>query len=454
MNTAFGLDPILTGVLFTPLFYGLGVVVYRIYYGSFERRGEESLRGLVFFFGLLFIIEVSLSLKYGVDYRLVEAAYIGKSIDFGGVGIAFRLLVPFLVGVGMTLALSLFLSRTFYGRAIMGVSQDRLALRLMGANPVRIKTIAFGIGIAAASLSGALLITIAPVVPSTDRDYIGRVFAITVLGGLGSIGGTLVAAIILGVAEGLTPAFFALGAYTSIFLIEAFTAPLPVLILAGGLVSALLGLGIGYLTLRLRGVFFSIATFALAVVLQTLIINWEYVGGAKGFTLIRPSAPYFGSWGVLLFTVMVGLAVVAVLAARMIERSWIGRGLSALRDNEEAAECMGVPTLRLKLFATTVSGFFLGVAGAPFPYYVTYVEPSSAFNLDYAVNALAMPMIGGTTTWIGPVIGAVLLGTAQQVATVTISSELNLLIVGVVLVLFVVLAPEGITGLARRLMGR
>jgi len=251
-----------------------------------------------------------------------------------------------------------------------------------------------------------------------------------------------------------TPAFFALGAYTSIFLIEAFTAPLPVLILAGGLVSALLGLGIGYLTLRLRGVFFSIATFALAVVLQTLIINWEYVGGAKGFTLIRPSAPYFGSWGVLLFTVMVGLAVVAVLAARMIERSWIGRGLSALRDNEEAAECMGVPTLRLKLFATTVSGFFLGVAGAPFPYYVTYVEPSSAFNLDYAVNALAMPMIGGTTTWIGPVIGAVLLGTAQQVATVTISSELNLLIVGVVLVLFVVLAPEGITGLARRLMGR
>ena len=251
-----------------------------------------------------------------------------------------------------------------------------------------------------------------------------------------------------------TPAFFALGAYTAIFLIEAFTAPLPVLILAGGLVSALLGLGIGYLTLRLRGVFFSIATFALAVVLQTLIINWEYVGGAKGFTLIRPSAPYFGSWGVLLFTVMVGLAVVAVLAARMIERSWIGRGLSALRDNEEAAECMGVPTLRLKLFATTVSGLLLGVAGAPFPYYVTFVEPNSAFAIDYAVNALAMPMIGGTTSWMGPVIGAVLLGTAQQLATVTISSEMNLFIVGVVLVAFVVLAPEGILGLVRRLRGR
>jgi len=208
MNTAFGLDPILTGVLFTPLFYGLGVVVYRVYYGSFERRGDESLRGLVFFFGLLFIIEVSLSLKYGVDYRLVQAAYIGKSIDLGGVGIAYRLLVPCLVGLAMTLALYLFLGRTFYGRAIMAVSQDGPALRLMGADPIHIKTIAFGIGIAAASLAGALLITIAPVIPSTDRDYIGRMFAITVLGGMGSIGGTLVASVILGVIESLMGTFF------------------------------------------------------------------------------------------------------------------------------------------------------------------------------------------------------------------------------------------------------
>ncbi len=208
MNTSFGLDPILAGALFTPVFYGLGVVVYRVYYGSFERRGEESLRGLVFFFGLLFIIEVSLSLKYGVDYRLVQAAYIGKSIDLGGVGIAYRLLVPCLVGLAMTLALYLFLGRTFYGRAIMAVSQDAAALRLMGANPVQIKTIAFGVGIAAASLAGALLITIAPVVPSSDRDYIGRMFAITVLGGMGSIGGTLVASIILGVVESLMGTFF------------------------------------------------------------------------------------------------------------------------------------------------------------------------------------------------------------------------------------------------------
>jgi branched-chain amino acid transport system permease protein len=208
VNARFGLDPILAGILFTPLFYVLGAVVYRVYYQSFERRGDEALRGLVFFFGILFIIEVTLSLAFGVDYRLVQAGYIGRSFEIAGVGIAFRYLIPCLVGVAMTAGLYLFLGRTFYGRAIKAVSQDQTALRLMGANPVQIKTIAFGLGIAAASLAGALRITIAPVVRSSDREYIGRMFAITVLGGMGSIGGTLVAAIILGVAESVMSTFF------------------------------------------------------------------------------------------------------------------------------------------------------------------------------------------------------------------------------------------------------
>jgi branched-chain amino acid transport system permease protein len=207
MNAAYGLDPILSGLLFTPVFYGLGVVVYRIYYISFERKGDQSLRGLVFFFGLLFIIEVALSLTYGVDYRLIEAAYIGESFSLGPLGISLRLFVPFVMGLLLTLLLYLFLAKTFYGKAIMGVSQDSLALRLMGADPVRIKTIAFGLGVATASLAGALLIVIAPVEPAIGREYIGRVFAITVLGGMGSISGTLVAALILGVAESLTSTF-------------------------------------------------------------------------------------------------------------------------------------------------------------------------------------------------------------------------------------------------------
>jgi branched-chain amino acid transport system permease protein len=207
MNARFGLDPILAGVLFTPVFYALGVVLYRVYYVSFERKGAESLRGLVFFFGVLFIVEVSLLLAFGVDYRLVEAPYIGESLRLGPIGLAFRLLVPCVVGVALTGALYLFLSRTFSGRAIQGVAQDAFALRLMGANPFTVKDVAFGVAMATASLAGALLIMIGPVEPAMNREYIGRVFAVTVLGGMGSIGGTLAAALILGVAESLTATF-------------------------------------------------------------------------------------------------------------------------------------------------------------------------------------------------------------------------------------------------------
>ncbi len=250
-------------------------------------------------------------------------------------------------------------------------------------------------------------------------------------------------------------AFFAIGAYTSIALDKAFALPLPALIVVAGVVSGLIGLGTGYLTLRLRGVYFAIATLALAIVLETFVTNWEYVGGASGSYVIPPAEVlFFDSYIEALFSLMLLLAVLAVAVARYINSSRVGRGLAAIRDDELAAECMGVPTLKLKLFSTTASGALMGIAGAPYPFYVTYVEPSSAFNLTYAVNAIAMPMIGGTTTWFGPVIGALLLGTMQQWATVTISSELNILIVGVMLVGFIILAPQGIVGLVQKFMAR
>ncbi len=250
-------------------------------------------------------------------------------------------------------------------------------------------------------------------------------------------------------------AFFAIGAYTSIALDKAFALPLPLLIVAAGMVSGLIGLGTGYLTLRLRGVYFAIATLALAIVLETFVTNWEYVGGASGSYVIPPAEVlFFDSYIEALFSLMLLLAVLAVAVARYINSSRVGRGLAAIRDDELAAECMGVPTLRLKLLSTTVMGAMMGIAGAPYPFYVTYVDPSSAFNLTYAVNAIAMPMIGGTTTWFGPVIGALLLGTMQQWATVTISSELNILIVGVMLVGFIILAPQGIVGLVQKFLAR
>jgi branched-chain amino acid transport system permease protein len=243
-------------------------------------------------------------------------------------------------------------------------------------------------------------------------------------------------------------AFFALGAYSTVFLHKAFPMPIPVLIVIGGIVSGIVGLGMGYLTLRLRGAFFAIATLALAVVLQTLVVNWDYVGGSRGAYIIRPNEiPLIGPYVHYLFLLMLALAVIALATARGIERSQLGYGFATIRDDELAAEASGVPTLKLKLIATTISGALMGMAGAPFPYYIGYLQPSSAFGLEYAVNSIAMPMIGGTTSWVGPLIGAILLGSLQQIATVTISSAVNLLIVGLLLVAFVIIAPNGIVGL-------
>lgn len=249
--------------------------------------------------------------------------------------------------------------------------------------------------------------------------------------------------------------FFAAGTYAAVALEKATGWPLPALLPAAAAVGGLLGLGAGYLTLRLRGVYFAIATLALAIVLETVMANWDYVGGAAGAFVVRPrEAPLFASYIAWLFWLMLVIAVFSVCVARTVETSRLGRGLGAIRGDERAAESAGVPTLRLKLIATTLSGALMALAGAPLVYYTSYVDPPSAFNLEYAVNAVAMPMIGGTMTWAGPVVGAVLLGALQQAATVTVSSELNLLIVGAVLIAFVIAAPEGIVGLARRLLAR
>jgi branched-chain amino acid transport system permease protein len=246
-------------------------------------------------------------------------------------------------------------------------------------------------------------------------------------------------------------AFFAVGAYTSIALDKALGLPLPLLILAAAAVCGLIGLGVGYLTLRLKGVYFAIATLAMAIVLETLVTNWAFVGGARGAYILTPEHHlWFDSYIQMLFMLMLVLTVGSVAISRKLNSSRLGRGLAAIRDDEVAAECAGVPTLRLKLISTTVMGAMMGVAGAPYPFFVTFVDPVSAFNLFVAVNAIAMPMIGGTSHWIGPVIGALLVGSMQEITTVNVSSELNVLIVGVMLVVFISLAPQGIVGLVQK----
>ena len=258
-------------------------------------------------------------------------------------------------------------------------------------------------------------------------------------------------------------AFFGLGAYSAIFVLQLFDATLFTQIIVAGCFSGLVGFGTGYLTLRLRGVYFAIATLALLVVSETLIVNWDYVGGAAGayvlpkrnpeilgVLVVGKSGALFGNYKELLFFLLCAIALITIVICRFIENSKFGRGLAALRDNEEAAESMGVPTLKLKLIATSLSASIMGVTGGTFPYYMTFIDPISAFNLDISVNALAMPLIGGTGSWLGPVLGALVLGTLQQVVTVTISSSINLLVVGLFLVAFVIFAPGGFLGLIQK----
>jgi len=245
--------------------------------------------------------------------------------------------------------------------------------------------------------------------------------------------------------------FFVIGAYTSAVMLLFLKSNIIIAMLAAGILSGALGFGVGYLTIRLRGIFFAIATLALSIIIQMVIVNSQWLGGANGLYIFRPEPfPPFSDYLEFLFALMLFVAFLSVMLVRYIEKSWIGKCFIAIRDTEEASECMGVPTFRLKLLATTLSGFMMGVAGAPFPYYITYLEPYSAMDLLITVNSLAMPLVGGTAHWLGPVIGAILLGGAQQIVSVTISSEWNLLIIGIVLIAFVILAPEGIIGLIQR----
>lgn len=208
VNASFGYDPILVSLVLSPLFFLLGMALYRIYYVCFEKRGQESLRGLAFFFGILFITEVTLVLIFGVDYRLVNTAYSEVTWRAGDIDLPMRLFVPFAVSVAMVTGVQLYLTHTFFGRAVLAVAQDQLALRLMGVNPVRVKELAFALSIATAGVAGAFLIVIQPVQPAIGREYIGLVFAVCVLGGMGSIWGTLIGALVLGIAESFTSTFF------------------------------------------------------------------------------------------------------------------------------------------------------------------------------------------------------------------------------------------------------
>jgi len=242
-------------------------------------------------------------------------------------------------------------------------------------------------------------------------------------------------------------AFYGVGAYTSAMLFLRFDVPMPFGTLAGGALAAILGVLVGYSTLRLKGIYFAMTSLAVAVMIQMFIVNTTELGGSRGLYIFtpKPPPPYY-SYTEYLFVFMLVLALGVLIIARAVENSWLGFGLRSIKDDEFAAEASGVPTFKLKILAATLSGFFMGTAGGTFPFHITYLEPYSAFSLEITLNTIAMVLMGGVGRWYGALIGALILASIQQVISVSISSELNLLATGVFLLAFVLWAPNGLVG--------
>jgi branched-chain amino acid transport system permease protein len=197
-----GIDPLFAGLLAAAPFYFLGLLVYEFYQRVFEARGRAgTMQSLTLFFGLTLIIEVGLAVAFGTQEHLVQAGYIGRALSIGFVALPYRFLIPALLTPVVVVLLRLYLRRTNTGLAIRAVAYEDRALHICGLNPAAVKRHAFGIAMSLAALAGAALIVIAPVTPFDGRQQLGRVFAIVVLAGLGSIPGTLVAAILIGVVE-------------------------------------------------------------------------------------------------------------------------------------------------------------------------------------------------------------------------------------------------------------
>lgn len=198
-----GVDPVIGGLLWGPVFFGLGWLLYRVYRELFERRAAPALNGMTFFFGLMFVLEAALLLVFGVDYQVVASPSTTGVLRVLRLEVPWRLLTPFLVAVAVIAALALYMRTTYLGRAIAAVAQDDVAVRIVGASPTRVKAVAFGLSVATAAVAGALLLAAMPIQPASGRELIGRMFAVTVLGGVTSVRGTLVAGILLGVVESL-----------------------------------------------------------------------------------------------------------------------------------------------------------------------------------------------------------------------------------------------------------
>jgi branched-chain amino acid transport system permease protein len=245
-------------------------------------------------------------------------------------------------------------------------------------------------------------------------------------------------------------AFFGLGAYTTAILFRDFglspflTAP------AGGLVAAAFAAAIGYPTLRLREEYFAIATMSVGFILQLVARNWDFTGGGLGLYAQPPDSYDIRTIKLLLYLAMLAVMLATLVVALWVRHSRLGFALAAIRDGEEAAGTLGVPTVRLKMLALILSTFFPGAAGGLWAYYITYIDAEAVFEPSISINVILMSILGGAGTVLGPVLGAALLVGLGELVELTITGAWKLVLFGAILIAVVLRLPGGLLGWTAR----
>ncbi len=244
-------------------------------------------------------------------------------------------------------------------------------------------------------------------------------------------------------------AFFGAGVYTTATLTFSYAVPFLLTLPVAGLVAALLGLGIGAVVFRVRGVrgeLFGLLTLAVTFVLSTIVLNTPIDGGPGVFLAAVPVPRWLGSQNATLYVLSLAVGLTSVAAAYTIQRSRWGTGLFAIRDDEDVAEVLGVPTYRYKLYAFATSCFLAGVVGGIYAVFVTYVTVPDTFSIGLAVDTIMMAVLGGTGYWFGPAIGATIVTALTHALTGGQSAILNRALIGAILIVVIVFLPDGIAG--------
>lgn len=251
-------------------------------------------------------------------------------------------------------------------------------------------------------------------------------------------------------------AFFGVGAYATAMMVKIFDLSATGTVLStipAGLISALLAAAIGYPCLRLRGPYFAVITMCFAFVIQLAVQNLDFLGGADGLWLKPLDLPIEISRSIL-FELMLLTMVVTVAVSRHISLSKFGAGLRAIKEDEEVAQTMAVNTPRLKIQAFALSAFFPGIVGGLYAYHLTYIHPDIVFNVNISILIVLMALFGGGGSWLGPILGAVVLTIINEALSTFVKAELARIVYGGLFIVVIIFMPNGVTEFISRAIDR